>query len=150
MCIHGIEEKCVQSERARVKYSYEPKKEKRRRETVYKERDFGEAKSHIFPSPANFSLFFFLLEGETKAKAQGDDEETNQKIPSSKGVCMSILLYVISSSLFKKKGCVCVIFFDFTRFSLASLSSKLLTDIVVLFALVARASFVQRHRDTTR
>jgi len=49
----------------------------------------------------------------------------------------------------KKKGwCVCVIFFDFTRFSLASLSSKLLTDIVVLFALVARASFeskTQRH-----
>ena len=59
MCIHGIKEKCVQSERApRVKYSYEPTKEKRRRETVYKERDFGEAKSHIFPSPANFSLFF--------------------------------------------------------------------------------------------
>ena len=60
MCIHGIEEKCVQSERARVKYSYEPTKKKRRRETVCKERDFGEAKSHIFPSPANFSLFFFF------------------------------------------------------------------------------------------
>ena len=71
MCIHGIEEKCVQSERARVKYSYEPTKKKRRRETVCKERDFGEAKSHIFPSPAIFSLFF-LFEGETKAK-------TNQK-----------------------------------------------------------------------
>ena len=150
MCIHGIEEKCVQSERARVKYSYEPTKKKRRRETVCKERDFGEAKSHIFPSPANFSLFF-LLEGETKAKAQGDDEETNQKIPSSKGVCMSILLLChILLPLIKKRVVVCVIFFDFTRFSLASLSSKLLTDIVVFFALVARASFVQRHRDTTR
>lgn len=149
MCIHGIEEKCVQSERARVKYSYEPTKKKRRRETVCKERDFGEAKSHIFPSPANFSLFF-LLEGETKAKAQGDDEETNQKIPSSKGVCMSILLLCHILLPLIKKRVVCVIFFDFTRFSLASLSSKLLTDIVVLFALVARASFVQRHRDTTR
>ena len=148
MCIHGIEEKCVQkSERARVKYSFEPTKKKRRRETVCKERDFGEAKSHIFPSPANFSLFF-LLEGETKAKAQ---EETNQKIPSSKGVCMSILLLChILLPLIKKRVVVCVIFFDFTRFSLASLSSKLLTDIVVFFALVARASFVQRHRDTTR
>ena len=152
MCIHGIEEKCVQkSERARVKYSYEPTKKKRRRETVCKERDFGEAKSHIFPSPANFSLFFFCLkEKQRQRHKKGDDEETNQKIPSSKGVCMSILLLCHILLPLIKKRVVCVIFFDFTRFSLASLSSKLLTDIVVFFALVARASFVQRHRDTTR
>ena len=103
MCIHGIEEKCVQSERApRVKYSYEPTKKKRRRETVCKERDFGEAKSHIFPSPANFSLFF-LLEGETKAKkAQKGTmtrKQTKKKFHHQKACACLSSSCVISSSL---------------------------------------------------
>ena len=146
MCIHGIEEKCVQSERApRVKYSYEPTKKKRRRETVCKEREtLARPSPTFFPLPQIFLFFFLFVEGETKDKKQ------TKKIPSSKGACACLSSSVsLSSSLLKKKGwCVCVIFFDFTRFSLASLSSKLLTDIVVLFALVARASFeskTQRH-----
>ena len=96
MCIHGIEEKCVQkSERARVKYSYEPQKRKEDARRFAKKETLARPSPTFFPLPQIF-LFFFLLEGETKAKAQ---EETNQKIPSSKGVCMSILLCVISSSL---------------------------------------------------
>ena len=101
MCIHGIEEKCVQkSERARVKYSYEPTKKKRRRETVCKERDFGEAKSHIFPSPANFSLFF-LLEGETKAKKaqKGTTRKQTKKFHHQKACACLSSSCVISSSL---------------------------------------------------
>ena len=150
MCIHGIEEKCVQSERARVKYSYEPTKKKRRRETVCKERDFGEAKSHIFPSPANFSLFFVCVKEKQRQRQKGTTRSKRKKnsIIKRRVHVYPPLCHILLP--LEKKRVVCVIFFDFTRFSLASLSSKLLTDIVVLFALVARASFVQRHRDTTR
>ena len=126
-----------------------PQKRKEDARRFAKKETLARPSPTFFPLPQIF-LFFFLLEGETKGKAQGDDEETNQKIPSSKGVCMSILLLCHILLPLIKKRVVCVIFFDFTRFSLASLSSKLLTDIVVFFALVARASFVQRHRDTTR
>ena len=105
MCIHGIEEKCVQkSERARVKYSFEPTKKKRRRETVCKERDFGEAKSHIFPSLfRKFFSFFFLLEGETKAKkAQKGTmtrKQTKKKFHHQKACACLSSSCVISSSL---------------------------------------------------
>ena len=63
MCIHGIEEKCVQSERApRVKYSYEPTKKKRRRETVCKEREtLARPSPTFFPLPQIFLFFFFCL-----------------------------------------------------------------------------------------
>ena len=140
MCIHGIEEKCVQkSERARVKYSYEPQKRKEDARRFAKKETLARPSPTFFPLPQIF-LFFLFDEGETKAK----------KFHHQKACACLSSSVSLSSSLLNKKRVVCVIFFDFTRFSLASLSSKLLTDIVVFFALVARASFVQRHRDTTR
>ena len=146
MCIHGIEEKCVQSERApRVKYSYEPTKKKRRRETVCKEREtLARPSPTFFPLPQIFPLFFFCLLKEKQRTKNKPKKFHHQK--ARVHVYPPLCHYPPPSC--KKKGGVCVIFFDFTRFSLASLSSKLLTDIVVLFALVARASFeskTQRH-----
>ena len=114
MCIHGIEEKCVQSERARVKYSYEPTKKKRRRETVCKERDFGEAKSHIFPSPANFSLFFFFCLKEKqrqkrhKRGRRGNKPKKNSIIKRRVHVYPPLVSYPPPS--YKKKGGVCNLF----------------------------------------
>ena len=105
MCIHGIEEKCVQSERApRVKYSYEPTKKKRRRETVCKEREtLARPSPTFFPLPQIFLFFFLFVEGETKDKKQ------TKKIPSSKGACACLSSSVsLSSSLLKKKRVVCV------------------------------------------
>ena len=112
MCIHGIEEKCVQSERARVKYSYEPTKKKRRRETVCKERDFGEAKSHIFPSPANFSLFFCLKEKQRQKRhkrgRRGNKPKKNSIIKRRVHVYPPLVSYPPPS--YKKKGGVCNLF----------------------------------------
>lgn len=104
MCIHGIEEKCVQkSERARVKYSFEPTKKKRRRETVCKEREtLARPSPTFFPLPQIF-LFFFLLEGETKAKkAQKGTmtrKQTKKKFHHQKACACLSSSCVISSSL---------------------------------------------------
>ena len=111
MCIHGIEEKCVQSERARVKYSYEPTKKKRRRETVCKERDFGEAKSHISPK-AKFFFFFCLKEKQRQKRhkrgRRGNKPKKNSIIKRRVHVYPPLVSYPPPS--YKKKGGVCNLF----------------------------------------
>ena len=62
MCIHGIEEKCVQkSERARVKYSYEPQKRKEDARRFAKKETLARPSPTFFPLPQIFLFFFFFV-----------------------------------------------------------------------------------------
>ena len=116
-----------------------PQKRKEDARRFAKKETLARPSPTFFPLPQIFLFFFRLM----KEKQRQKNSIIKRRVHVYPPLC-HILLPL------EKKRVVCVIFFDFTRFSLASLSSKLLTDIVVFFALVARASFVQRHRDTTR
>ena len=80
MCIHGIEEKCVKkSERARVKYSYKPKKKKKKTRDGLQRKRLWRGQVPHFSLSRKFFSFFCVCEGETKAKAKGDDEIKKKK-----------------------------------------------------------------------